>query len=205
MYMSHLFKKHDDKTLEKIYERDKETGAFVISVAIHNYVDIFNELDSAPFRVRDLDRDLRVFLEESSSDIPLNHDIIIKFAVTREKQDEEKEEKVKSGLKTYFTTVRNQLRRDIRGSYQKSVVYTLTAFLLLLASYSLRPLFAGNIALITLVDGLTIGGWVFLWEAISNLVFKGRHAREMFRHYQRFSSAPIHFHYFPKEKSPPAK
>lgn len=194
--------KHDEKALERIYQRDKETNAFIISVAIQDYVDIFNELDSAPFRIRDLDHDLRIFLEESSSDIPFKHDIIIKFSVSREKQDEEKEEKVKLGLKTYFSNVRNSLRREISGSYQKSIFYTLASFLLLLASYSLRPLFVNSIVFTTLVDGVSIGGWVFLWEAISNFVFKSRDARDKFKQYKRFSGAPIRFHYFSKENLP---
>lgn len=59
-----------DKAFERIYERNKETNAFIISVAIQDYVDIFNELDFASFRIRDLNHDLRIFLGESSSDIP---------------------------------------------------------------------------------------------------------------------------------------
>jgi len=58
--------KPDEKVLEKIYERDKDTGAFIISVAIEKYVDVFNELDSAPWRRRVLDHDLRMFLEDCS-------------------------------------------------------------------------------------------------------------------------------------------
>lgn len=196
------FMKHDEKALERIYQRDKETNAFIISVAIQDYVDIFNALDSAPFRIRDIDQDLRIFLEESSSDIPFKHDIIIKFSVSREKQNEEKEEKVKLGLKTYFSNVRNSLRREISGSYQKSTFYMAASFLLLLASYSLRPLFVDSIVFTTLVDGVSIGGWVFLWEAISNFVFKSRAARDKLKQYKRFSCALIRFHYFSKESLP---
>jgi hypothetical protein len=45
--------KQAEKPLEKIYERDKATNAFIISVAIDEYADIFNELDPAPFRKRE--------------------------------------------------------------------------------------------------------------------------------------------------------
>ncbi len=61
-----LLMEHTDKTLEKIYERDKATGAYIISVAIDKYTDIFNEWDPAPFRKRDIDQDLRYFLEDCS-------------------------------------------------------------------------------------------------------------------------------------------
>ncbi len=187
--------KNDEKALEKIYEFDSGSNSFIISVAIEDYNDIFNELDSAPFRIRDLNRDLRMFLEECSSDIPIKHDIKIKFTVSREKQDSLKEEKIKSGLKTYFSNVRNSLRIEIKNSHQKSAFYVLAAFILLLASYSLRPLILDNIVFSTLVEGISIGGWVFLWEAISTFAFKNREIREKYKHYKRFSGSVIYFNY----------
>lgn len=189
--------RHDEKALERIYERDEKTKAFIISVAIEDYVDIFNELDSAPFRIRDLNHDLRVFLEECSSDIPLKYDIKIKFTVSREKEDVEKEEKIKLGLKTYFSNLRNSLKKEIQDSHQKSAFYMAASFLLLLVAYSLRPLIFDNIVFSTAVEGISIGGWVFLWEAISSFAFKSKDTRDKYRHYKRFSVAPAQFQYFP--------
>ncbi|XES77806.1 MAG: hypothetical protein ACBZ72_02735 [Candidatus Bathyarchaeia archaeon] len=189
----------DEKTLERIYERDKQSGAFIISVAIEKYPDIFNELDSAPWRRRDLDHDLRVFLEESSSDIPLRYDITLQFNVSQEKQDVEKEDRIRTGLRTYFSFVRNSLQRDIRLSYQKSALYGLGSFLLLFTSYSLQARVLGNLFLTTLVDVISIGGWVFLWEAISTFAFKSRESREMYRQYKRLTVAPVRFYYYGHE------
>jgi hypothetical protein len=189
--------KHDKKGLEKIYEFDEQLNAFIISVAIEDYIDIFNELDFAPFKIRDLNTDLRRFLEECSSDIPTKYDIIIRLTVSREKQDLEQEEKIKVGLKTYFSNVRNSLEREIKNSHQKSAFYTIASFMLLLASYSLTTLITDNIVFSTLVEGISIGGWVFLWEAISTFAFKNRDIRDRYKHYKRFSHAPIHFYYFP--------
>jgi hypothetical protein len=186
--------RRDEKTLEKIYERDKATGAFIISIALDRYVDVFNELDSAPWRRRDLDHDLRLFLEDCSADIPLRYDIILQFNIEQEKPDLIKEERLKVGLKTYFTFVRGSLQKKIRNSYERSLLYILSAFFLLFASYSLRST-SSNILLTTLFDGVSIGGWVFLWEAISTLAFTSREARDKYRQYQRFSTAKIHYNY----------
>lgn len=191
--------RHDEKAVERIYQRDEKTKSFIISVAIEDYVDIFNELDSAPFRIRDLNHDLRLFLEECSSDIPSKYDLVIKFTVSREKEDAEKEEKIKLGLKTYFSNIRNALKREIQNAHQKSIFYTIASFLLLLTAYSLRPLFLESIVFSTLVEGISIGGWVFLWEAITSFAFRNRDLREKHGHYKRFSGAPIHFNYFKKE------
>ncbi len=198
--------KRQEKTLERIYERDQSSGAYIISVAIEEYPDVFNELDSAPWRRRDLDYDLRAFLEESSSDIPLRYDIILQFSVSKEKKDIEKEDRIRIGLRTYFSFVRNSLQSKIRGSYEKSAFYVLASFLLLFTSYSLQAQIKGNdVIFITLVDAVSIGGWVFLWEAISTLAFRSRDARDKFRQYKRLSIAPIRFNYFLKEQDTPQK
>jgi hypothetical protein len=186
--------KPDERTLARIYEKDKKTGAFVISIALDSYVDVFNELDSAPWRRRDLDHDLRVFLEDCSSDIPLKYDIILQFNVEREKQDELKEKRLKTGLKTYFTFVRGGLQKKIRRSNGRSIVYAIGAFFLIFASYSLTAI-STNPLLSTLFDIVAIGGWVFLWEAISTFAFQGREALERYKTYQRFSTADISFTY----------
>ncbi len=186
--------KRDERTLERIYEKDKKTGAFIISIALDHYVDVFNELDSAPWRRRDLDHDLRVFLEDCSSDIPLKYDVILQFNVEQEKQDPIKEERLKVGLKTYFTFVRAGLQKKIRRSYERSVIYAVGSFFLILASYYLAAV-STNTLLVTLFDVVAIGGWVFLWEAISTFAFQGRDARDRYRMYQRFSTAEVRFTY----------
>ncbi len=194
VFISAIFMKRDERTLERIYEKDKKTGAFIISIALDRYVDVFNELDSAPWRRRDLDHDLRVFLEECGADIPLRYEVILQFNVEQEKQDSVKEERLKVGLKTYFTFVRSELQSEIRASYQRSAVYALGAFFLIFVSYSLSAT-SINAFLATLFDIIAIGGWVFLWEAISTLAFQNRKSHDRFRQYQRFSISEVRFTY----------
>lgn len=193
--------KRNDATLEKIYEKDPATNSFIIAVAIENYTDIFNELDPAPFKNRDLNTDLRVYLEDSSADIPLKNDIILQFNILNERQDLKREERISFGLKTYFSFVQRQLRRQIRQSYQKSVFYVGIAFMLLLAAYSLRTLGGQDIITNTVLEGITIGGWVFLWEAISTFAFKNRSIKSKNKHYKRFMCAQIRFNYTPKSSN----
>jgi hypothetical protein len=192
--MCAVFMKRDERTLERIYEKDKQTGAFIISIALDSYVDVFNELDSAPWRRRDLDHDLRVFLEDCSSDIPLKYDVILQFNVELEKQDTIKEERLKMGLKNYFTFARTGLQKKIHRSYERSTLYSITAFFLIFASYSLATI-STNPLLSAVFDIISIGGWVFLWEAISELAFDGREARERYKMYSRFSLAEVRFTY----------
>ena len=51
-------------------------------------------LDPSPLGKRDLNRDLRAYLEDSSSDISLKHEIILKFNLRNETIDKMKEERL---------------------------------------------------------------------------------------------------------------
>jgi len=46
-----------------------------------------------------------------------------------------------------------------------------------------------------LTEGLTIVGWVFLWEAFSVFVFQGQTVRDRQRNYVRFKSATVTYKY----------
>jgi hypothetical protein len=190
-----LFMEQTEKTLETIYEEDETTGAYIISVAIDKYTEIFNEWDPAPFRKRALDQDLRYFLEDCSSDIPVKHDVSRHFAVLDETRDPEKETRIKLGLKTYFPFVKKLLKKRIKKSYETSLLYVLVSFLLLAASFLLRTVLPNGLLFVITVEGLNIGGWVFLWEAISTFIFKNRDAKNKYLQYPRLSHAPILFKY----------
>ncbi|MCW4025589.1 MAG: hypothetical protein NWF01_11240 [Candidatus Bathyarchaeota archaeon] len=181
-----------DNSLEKIYERDLQTGSYIVAVAIDRYTDIFNELDPAPFKKRDLNPDLLIYLEDCSFDIPLKYSTILQFTVLNESVDPKKEERIIFGLKTYFSFIERQLAREITESYKKSAVYVVIAFLLLFASYSLIRV-AENVVFVTALEVITIGGWVFLWEAISTFAFKKRETKSKRKHYKRFIISPIIF------------
>jgi hypothetical protein len=52
-----------------------------------------------------------------------------------------------------------------------------------------RSVATSDIIFMTIVEGVNIGGWVFLWEAISTFAFRKRDVRNRKRHYERFGRA----------------
>ena len=192
--------KNKKSQLERIYERDSQTKAFIILVAIDEYTDVFNDLDPAPFRKRDIDPDLRDFLEGCSSDIPLKHDICICFTIPENVRDKEKEKRIRAALKTYFSFIMHTTRGKIRQSHTKNLVYILASFTLLIGAFFLGNIIPKNVVFSALVEGLYIGGWVFLWEAISSLSFKSKEIYSNYKHYKRFYYAPMSFSYVEAER-----
>jgi hypothetical protein len=92
--------KRADASPEEIYEREQATNAFIIATATERYTDIFNELDPAPFKKRDINQDLRVFLEDWPADIPLKYNVILQFNLLKDAPDPKKTNP--SGLRNSF-------------------------------------------------------------------------------------------------------
>ncbi|MBK6573009.1 MAG: hypothetical protein IPG21_11140 [Saprospiraceae bacterium] len=147
------------------------------------------------FVKRDLDSDLMTYMEESSVDIPLKYPLILQFNAPTDIRDSEKEQRVITGIKTYFQFMIRSYKREINQVYQRSITYILSAFALLLFGFYLNNWSSKNILYETLVEGLNIGGWVFLWEAIVLFVFKNRDTRIQCKRYERLENSPIHFVY----------
>lgn len=181
--------------LQKIYEKNNTTGNYVIQVAIDKYTDIFNEWDRAPFRKRDMDPDLALFLETCFEDIPAKHGVDICFYLPKEEKDATREELLIAGIKTYYSFYLHQEIRILKGNYSRLFKYLISSFSLLAMSIFLGTIVGENIILETLQQGFNIGGWVFLWEVISIVIFRGREVSSEISKYQRFLNSLIYFKY----------
>lgn len=181
--------------LQKIYDKDSETGAYIIRLSIKEYTDIFNGLDPAPLRWRDLDRKVVSYLDDCSSDIPLKYPVNLEIICPKEILNEGRESRVMGGLRTFFNYMVLTYKKDLSIVFGKAAVYFITSFILIGLSFYLLPKSPGTIIFETLIEGLSIGGWVFLWESIVLAVFKSRKIRIRSGRYKRLAAAPVNFIY----------
>jgi hypothetical protein len=76
-----------DTLFSEVYALDKSTNRYMIEIALDRYEDIFNEWDPAPFKRREIDADLELYLEGSAEEIPSRYPIELFFMVPRGKRD----------------------------------------------------------------------------------------------------------------------
>lgn len=70
------------------------------------------------------------------------------------------------------------------------------AFVFLSAAYTLQDTgISENVLMSILLEGIFIGGWVFLWEAFSLVFIYNQDVRRNLREMRRFSKAQITFKY----------
>lgn len=189
-----MFKKKKNY-LKQIYRMDDETNTFIIEISLENYKEIFNGWDPSPIKRRDLDPDFLHFIEECSSEIPLAYPLELQLHLPKDLYDEEKESLTRVGIKNNFSFIDHFIRKEIEQINKRIVFYIIAAFAFLSVGYVSTERIIENIITTTLIEGLSIGGWVFLWEAFSLFFFSGQEVRSRQKRNNRFREASINFSY----------
>ena len=186
--------------LKQIYRFDKSRGIFIIEVALDSYNEVFNGWDPSPFKKRDIEPDLKFFLEECSYDIPIKYDIEIWLYIPEKLKDIKKEALTEAGIKNNFEFLTHIIVRELRNSKKKTMVYASMAFAFLTLAYSVQNGgMSGKLFSSIILEGIFIGGWVFLWEAFSLIFIANQDVKKKLKEYKRFIRSDIEFKYEKKE------
>ena len=188
--MSHADLAH----LKEVYLYDEVRKRFTVRVVVRQYADLFNRLDPTPIYQRDLAPDLLDFLRVCADEIPERYGVDVLIQVAGEDRNAPTEVQVLEGLRHYFAYEQNVLRLQARRARGRALRYLLVSFLSLSASMLLRiPL--ENLFFNYLHEGLTIGGWVFLWEALSVSFIQSGERVGLQHFYRRLQTAQVMFRY----------
>lgn len=180
--------------LNKLYKKNEE-GEFIIEVYIDKLLNAFNEWDSSYLEIRELNSSLIYFIERCSNDIPLSQSIELRFIVSQENQEQEKV--LKEALKANFNYQLHLAKQKLHFLYKKSAKYFAVAILFLLMAFSMKPIFQLNLAGNLLVEGLFIGGWVFLWQSISLFSFESLEVTNKKKIFKRLLNSCVKIEYRP--------
>ncbi len=180
--------------VEKLYDRNPDNGNFIIEISLSNYSAIFNDWDHAPFKRKDIHPELLSFLEDSIDDIPINEAIDIRFYFSDEIKNETREAVLRQWFKTFYSFYIELEQNKFIRIVKNALIYLFVSVVLLTSSY-LGVGHRDHILAYTLSEIVIVGGWVFLWEAISIIIFRGFKIKRLIKNYKRFTKADIGFRY----------
>ncbi|MCA9356815.1 hypothetical protein KC872_01260 [Candidatus Kaiserbacteria bacterium] len=185
--------KSQDVNTEHVYPKFEDTNRYTIEAAVDNYEDIFNEWDPAPFIRRDLNPALQSFLEECSRDISIKHPLAVVFTMPSLEHDLEKEAICIDDVKNQFAFKVHVLEKERVEVMHGMIRNFIIGIALLGVAVISDAQFSDNFFLDVLVQGFFIGGWVFIWEAMSIVGFKNRSLNHKIKEWKRYLDAPIVF------------
>lgn len=178
-----------------MYDRNEETGAYLIEINLERYLDFYHEWDSARFKKRDIHPELAEFLKECSEDIPRKESLEIALSVEAAAKDPEQEQCIRDSFLHYAASsivwARGSIFRLLRNVVLSVVVAVVFLFTAELSPEFLKDSIFSHI----LTEGFYVGGWVFLWEAVYALAFELPERRHSLLYARRLAGTPLSFRY----------
>ncbi len=182
-----------DKAFSDNYQIDRSTNRYMIEIGLSQYADIFSEWDPAPFKRRAIDPDLELYLESSSDEIPFPYPIELLFMIPIGTQNKRLEGETRRGLENSLTFKLYLFKKELRKTNARIFRFILIGLIFLWAGTAFAKQVEKSVVLPTLLEGVAISGWVFLWEAVSLFFFTNRDLYHRYRIYKRLQSSPVIF------------
>jgi hypothetical protein len=173
----------------------------VIEVHVAELNQLFNAIDPAPFRQRDLDPDAEEFIVSWARELHSDEPLALVVHLDRPAGLPEEPAILRDAIREFFSQRAQVSRRRLRQLFQrgrKSLVIGIT-FLsasLLLGDVIARLLGEGRVGGL-LREGLLIGGWVAMWRPIEVFLYDWWPIRADAQLADRLSAMPVRMSYKP--------
>lgn len=155
------------KSTDSLYrERD---GKLLIELELHSLMQIFNSFDPSPFHEKELDEEAEVYIYNTVGEFPIKKPLGIVIYVPPSEFDRETEHTLKEAVRNHFSykkvLTEIELRRLLQRGRRNMTIAIIFLFFCLLLNRLLSTI-EGSLINTMLSEGLTIIGWVAMWEPV---------------------------------------
>jgi hypothetical protein len=160
------------KGTEALYR--EQDGKLLIEIKLQSLMQIFNSFDPAPFHEKELDANAEVYIYNSVAEFPLKKPLELIIHLPPSEIDTETGETLKKAIKNHFlyrsllTDI--ELRRVLQRGRRNLAIGVVFLFLCLLV-IGLLSTVEGSLFKTMLSEGLTIIGWVAMWEPVNIFLY----------------------------------
>ena len=180
-------------SLSGVYPFDPQTQTYTIPVRLGWYKDLFNPMDPTPAPARDLAFELVEYLNQCSDEIPGKHSLAISFEIQKEAPDLKREQECLESLRNYYQHNIFITHVHIRRKRVTALKYLLVSFICL-AAYTYTEQWNQVFIFLNLIrEAVLIGGWIFMWEAVSLNFFELDTQVQEITRYRRLINANVTF------------
>jgi hypothetical protein len=174
-------------------------NSVIIEVRVADLRQLFNAIDPAPFRERDLDPKVEEFIVEWSREVPNDRPLALHVRLERAARAPDEPAVLRDAVREYFrqraTSSRRRLARLFRNGRISLVIglASLTA-LIGVAEFISRWASADGMGSV-LHESLLIGGWVAMWRPLEVFLYDWWPIRADIRLFDRLANMPVRLSY----------
>lgn len=174
----------------------QHAGHPVIEVAIDDARSLFNPLDPAPYKVRDLNASLERYLLSSARELSAFKRIQIQFQLADPETSEFNAEVITEAIRNHFRYELHLQRKEFLSLLKRGPLFLSVGLSILISSI----LFGKNVILpnspeLTQIvqEGIGILGWVSMWKPVELLLYDWYPLLERSKLYRKIDQAELIF------------
>lgn len=175
----------------------------IIDVRVTDFLQVFNAIDPAPLRDRDLDPRIEEFVVEWSRDLPRQAQLALLVRLNRSADPGDEAVLLRDSVHRFFAERARASRRQLRRLFHRGRI-SLAIGLAVLATFTVAAQVVaantaeGGVGQI-LRESLAIGGWVAMWRPLEVFLYDWWPIRANAKLFDRLASMPVRISYEPGE------
>jgi hypothetical protein len=178
------------------YRHEGET--VLVELHLHGPLQLFDLRDPAPFHDRDLSDDAVSYLLAAMEDLRRMKNVEFRFIFECKRSEsnlsaEEIDKAIRAHFRYEYDRAQRQLAANRRQGLKRLFVAIPVLALALAIAARIEQFAQTHTAFKVVREGLTILGWVTLWNPIELLLFSGGPIRERAQLFRRIERAPYRF------------
>jgi hypothetical protein len=174
---------------------DPASGTEWLDLHIASQRQLFNSMDPAPFRERDLDPEVSLYIREWAEELSLTAPLGIRVTLTDEPATTAAETALRDALHDNFARSAAEHRRNLRKLFRDGRISLVIgigflAIAILIAEAVASRMSDGPYAKLV-QESVVIGGWVALWQPINIFLYDWWPIRRLVKLYDRLAIAAV--------------
>jgi hypothetical protein len=166
-------------------------GKWLIEVRLREPRQLFNHLDPAPFREKDLDPAAERYIEEAVRELGHRRPARLVLHLPADQVGSDDARSLPAAIAHYFAYRSRQVRIERRQLLRRGALSLCIALLFLTVCLSLRELSGGAPGAEILREGLLIIGWVALWRPVEIFLYDWWPMRQQELRFAAIEAMPV--------------
>jgi len=171
----------------------------VIEVHVSTLKQLFNAMDPAPFRSRDLDPGAEEYIVSWSRELPRDANLALLVHLDRAAGLPDEAQVLRDAIDQFFSERSREARRRLKQMFRVGRISLLIGLAFLCtalgASQLIQSLLSPSGFNAVLRESLLIGGWVAMWRPIEVFLYDWWPIRADARLFNRLATMPVHLSY----------
>ncbi len=172
-----------------------EDGHYLIELKLDSVQQLFNLLDPAPFREKDLHPAAEEYIVAAATELPHDAPLKLRLYLPPDSCDGDEVQKVPAAVHHYFSyrasVTARQFMRTLRLGRKALVIGATFLVFCILAQQLIASLGRSGLLWLIIEEGFLISGWVAMWRPIEIFLYEWWPIRREQRLFEKLAQIPV--------------